>query len=130
MANLLYADIPNDNLETEYKQRAKKIIDDAVALFNAIDSNAYFPGRNLWNVLTALRGPDSEDQELKRKTTSNLRGAIGMDQFTTNTGAIVTKDNVLELEEQDDLMRTERTSHFGYHYRMATKALKYFGYIR
>lgn len=35
--------------------------------------------RDLWNVLTALRGPDDGDEKLKWETTAVIRGAVGLD---------------------------------------------------
>ena len=40
------------------------------------------PTRHLWNLLTALRGPDSGDVELKRKTTMKIRRSFGLFEDT------------------------------------------------
>lgn len=130
MALLLDTNTELTSREAEYKQRAKKIVEDAVALFNDSDLGAYTPSRNLWAVLTALRGPDSDNTVLKEVTTGRIRGAIGMNYHLTNTGAIVSENTLLPELDADDTkaFSKEPTAHFQFHYGLAAKALRYFGF--
>jgi hypothetical protein len=48
-------------------------------------------GKKLWDVLTALRGPDDDYLTKKRSTTSVLRHAIGLTYYGL-TGAIINQD--------------------------------------
>lgn len=129
MANLII-DYPPASGEAEYKLRAKKVIEDAVALFNDPNGAAYMPSRHLWNVLTALRGPDSDNTTLKEVTTARIRGVVGMAIQFNNTGAVVSDDRSLlpELETDHKSYSREPTRHFQFHYGLAAKALRYFGF--
>jgi len=78
--------------------------------------------RALWLVLTALRGPDDGDLNLKARTTARLRGAIGLRESPgTYIGAHVIKTKREELPEAD--YGPLGTGHFATHYIMAVRAL-------
>jgi hypothetical protein len=98
--------------------------------------------RQLWDVLTILRGPDNDDLDLKEKTTAALRGAIGLFS-NSRTGAVVSSEKpfgynfdlwngsndyyrlISELTKQHNAQK-----HFAIHYRSALITLKSLGYIK
>jgi len=99
--------------------------------------------KQLWDILTALRGPDSDNNDLKAITTASIRGAIGLNQ--NNVGAITNNEKPfgadLDLnagsqgyyEIADKLranFRDQAQFHFISHYRAALTALKQLDYIK
>jgi hypothetical protein len=87
--------------------------------------------RKLWAVLTALRGPDSDDSYEKYATTSVIRHAIGLRKSVA--GAIVNADSAenaairmnifpLELSHFGGL-RLRKWTHFSHHVKLAFEAL-------
>jgi len=91
---------------------------------------------DLWRVLTALRGPDWEEEDLKRGTTAVVRGAIGMNVIAPansvhpNTGCLVSpgwQDLHLLIREWRDLLekaKEEGEPHFLFHIQAAGGALQ------
>lgn len=67
--------------------------------------------RDLWDVLAALRGPDvsSIKQDIKRRTTSRIRHAIGIREAESINGAIVTSGPI-------DIRPNEDSEIHGYHF--------------
>jgi len=102
------------------EQEAKQLLERLVDFMN---SKSDMPSLDLWNILTALRGPDSEDDFLKNKTTARIRGAIGLDPrglfFRVSTEKPCTL-NFNEMDAQD---------HFRIHYNNAIRSLKKFGLL-
>jgi hypothetical protein len=97
-------------------------------------------GRQLWHILTALRGPDNGSISLKSTTTAEIRGAIGIKGFFT--GAVCTNYGAFGKDIQGEPVNIRDTifqklrdqydveSHFAYHYAEALIALKQLGYIK
>lgn len=82
-------------------------------------------GRDLWFLLTALRGPDDtsdEAKQLKHHTTARLRHALGFNgdayEFDTNSSPLP-KLTDIEREKRDDPNR-----HFKAHFRLAVEAFE------
>jgi hypothetical protein len=96
------------------KLRTKALLDEIVAFLNEDTGES----GHLWSILTALRGPDDGDWELKQTTTARLRGAIGL---TINGGI----DISLEPPERFQGGLT----HFHAHYNHAFDILKEMGII-
>jgi hypothetical protein len=55
--------------------KVKRIIKDVVAILN---NSTGRPPRQLWAILSALRGPDNDSWGLKQHTTAKIRHAIGI----------------------------------------------------
>ena len=62
---------------------AKSALSIVVEVLNANNAESQY----LWDILTALRGPDNGDVYVKHLTTAALRGAIGLK--SSNYGAII-----------------------------------------
>lgn len=96
----------------------------------------YSDGYDLWRVLTALRGPDSDEDALKYQTTSTLRALIGMKDNEGSTGAIVKNYKPLGYNELDYIETTrvvrlafpDSQHHFCNHYALALETLKKLGF--
>lgn len=59
------------------RAEVKKLLREMVKILNRADQNAF----RLWNIITALRGPDfeySDYSDLKDHTTARVRAIIGM----------------------------------------------------
>ena len=59
---------------TKREREAKKLLQNLVKFLNKADGAA----EQVWDILTALRGPDSNDEGLKNLTTGRLRSCIGL----------------------------------------------------
>ena len=109
----------------------KQVIDTVVRVFNGPRAEA----KLLWDILTALRGPDSNDDDLKAITTAPIRGVIGI-KSAGNTGVIVSDARPFGTDLDfyvivDQLMREHKAqAHFASHYRAAVAALKQLGYVK
>lgn len=114
-----------------------QVIDTIVRVLNGPRDQA----KQLWDVLTVLRGPDNDDSELKAITTAPLRGAIGIRPGAS--GAIVNNKQPfaanLDVTEGgqdwyamlDTLAKKHNAQdHFGTHYRAALNTLKRLGYVK
>ena len=89
----------------------------------------------LWDVLTALRGPDSDDYKLKDLTTATIRHAIGLKSDSQPGIRVVEKvpfgaKRVIDAPGQlpdsvvSDLINQHKAQyHFAVHYRSALLAL-------
>ena len=87
--------------------------------------NVVFSDNLVWNVLTALRGPDSDNDELKDLTTRRLRymvfphGLVGLNrEEPLSTKEVLHRNQLLENDK----------FHFKYHFQDALRAAKYLGY--
>lgn len=103
---------------------AKEIIADAVELINTGSPDARF----LWSILTALRGPDFSDTGVKHRTTTRIRGAIGMNK-NFSVGASVDTEPVEALTEADK-QACHDSWHFIQHFNWARETLVTLGYIK
>ena len=87
--------------------------------------------RKLWAVLTALRGPDSDDNYDKHATTAVIRHAIGLQQRVA--GAIVNADSAENAQTRTDRfpimvdhwghVALKSWSHFSFHAKHAFDVL-------
>ena len=73
--------------------------------------------RNLWNVLTALRGPDDQDDTVKLACVSQIRRAVAGQSFA-DFGAYHRFDS----EEDANIRSKMETSHFKLHMHAAFEA--------
>jgi len=86
--------------------------------------------KRLWNILSALRGPDNENEDLKSSTTAVLRSAafqntakfIRICHPYVNGVKFADENMVLYYSECDNF-----SSHFGKHVRDAAEALTFLG---
>ena len=102
-------------------QKGKRLIDELVKFLNEPDPYPNFRARTaVWNVLTALRGPDSDNYVVKTRSTSALRGAIGLTGYGL-TIAVVRKKPL--VRSAGDV-----SNHFNLHYVNAVDALRALGY--
>lgn len=120
------------------EQQAKSLIDQIVVLLNSGE------GRTFWNVISALRGPDSGDESLKYDTTATLRAAIGIEPGACGLTVADKRTEPLGLDAADperqygyikvsDEVRNrfeKAQTHFVNHYGNALIALKKLGYIK
>jgi hypothetical protein len=107
------------------KARAKKALLEIVAILNEGD---VFSGE-LWNILAALRGPDTiPSYGIKSETTTNIRGAIGLKEGTC-LPAVITYNPVVISDELQTKAKEIAGHHFAQHYLDAAYALLYFGFI-
>lgn len=126
---------------SERKEKAKEIIKSIVDFLN---DNSDLYGYCLWNILTALRGPDNiEDEELKLITTARLRYLIGIktphaltsDQTLRSfrsihdtevsgwQGQLINSRKLNEAEE--DMIKNLKWSHFKTHVKNAINAYNF-----
>ncbi len=106
---------------TEEQKQVKKLIESLVSYINS--RPGYETSRDLWAILTALRGPDSNQNELKDITTARIRFAIGLDD--SGQGFIVHAGRPLKKYETG----LQDSSHFFTHSDLAIGALERLGYI-
>jgi hypothetical protein len=63
------------------KDRSAKLMLEQIVKFLQTDDQE---SENLWNILTALRGPDIDSgnlqEDVKNRTTARIRGTIGLNQ--------------------------------------------------
>ena len=108
---------------------ARKAIDHVVKVLNGGGNES----RLLWHVLTALRGPDNDDDIVKLHSTARLRGAIGL----SFVSAVVSHDKPRRFHPIQD--SDEDTSfvgpnafvplHFRSHFNLGVAALEELDYI-
>jgi len=85
----------------------------------AINARSY-EVHNMWNILTALRGPDSDNEALKSKTTIFIRSAVLPDLAErANANIVFYLDNRLILKQLGDISNEKyynvNISHFSQH---------------
>ena len=94
---------------------------------------------SLWNILTALRGPDlgdnAENQRLKELTTGRIRGILGIveDRFyvrhdVLSPDSILERDELLEKSVRQHPISEFQNTHFFFHFVLAMLALRRLGY--
>lgn len=75
--------------------------------------------REVWDILTGLRGPDTQDSELKGATTSVIRHAIFGRDSKVNNRADVSSDYPYKAEKRAKGV----SGHFGAHAERAFESL-------
>jgi len=105
------------------KGEVRKLLTQIVKISSRGNHDHY--ARALWHVLTALRGPDSNDEFLKRETTAKIRYAIGI-RLGFACGPIVV-EGIPKLPR--GLPTTPEDNHFQDHVAFAIEALEKLGYI-
>lgn len=98
------------------KRSFKPLLKDLVKFLNVNDKAA----KDLWWILTALRGPDSHDMTLKAATTCVIRHKLGIKDGTGN-GASVVPDNSASVNYRRSVSPND--GHFFYHAADAFRAL-------
>jgi len=104
--------------DAELRALLKKI----VTTINRSDRNA----KHLWDILSALRGPDSGNGYNKTRTTERIRHTLGFkpSMFFTDT------DPLIYDSELHTTIAKEEGDHFADHIASAVDALKELGYLR
>jgi hypothetical protein len=124
------------------KEEAKAVLDRVVNILNEGTSIS----EQVWWILGGLRGPDSDNEVLKRKTTARVRGTLGIksgnfSQYAA-VGALISNapivpvseeewkqdEDALEQRRRSKIPGAERSTHFLHHFNLATMALEYFGF--
>lgn len=80
--------------------------------------------RELWDVLTALRGPDNNREIDKNAATAVIRHAVGLKGYTRDYSFVVLPDSVQSAEQRQVLEREIVDSHFRRHAQLAFEALE------
>jgi hypothetical protein len=112
----------------------KQMLDSIISFLN---NAPYEESRQLWDVLTALRGPDDNNTSLKSITTARIRGVLGL-RPNGAAGAVVDDgvpihndasgyDMFYKLKETVD---NTVSYHFAKHYAYAVATLRALGYIK
>lgn len=102
------------------ESKVKTLLDE---FFRNVDALGIVEQRDVWHILTALRGPDADDYEIKGRTTARLRSAV-CGRFAMVCGGTTDEGPVVMYRE--DMM--EVGSHFYDHMEMAVKAARKHGY--
>ncbi len=126
---------------TGQQKRVKKVLKEIVAIMTPDgrreDHDDYIAARQMWYILSALRGPDSEDNYLKAITTEEIRAAIGI-TARNHAGMLVSPgSNSLPSTVEKAIMQTQEqfrppdtvSRHFASHYKLAVNALVKLGYL-
>lgn len=108
------------------RRETRELVDTLVANLNVGDEAS----RSLWEILTALRGPDQESNdadEIKYRTTSRFRGLIGMESTIGlyPVGAIVYHEKPSDVLPNDSIVVGH---HFLVHYTDALAAANELGF--
>ena len=112
----------------------KQMLDSIISFLN---NAPYEESRQLWDVLTALRGPDDNNTGLKSVTTARIRGVLGL-RPNGASGAVVDNGAPVHSEASGyDMFYKLKESvnesvlyHFAKHYAHAVAALRALGYIK
>jgi len=107
------------------KETARNLIKNVIEFVNT--DSLY--GRDLWAILTALRGPDTNNMVVKALTTQKIRGAVGL---SSNNSA-----NAYSSEEKPEMILSlhsfetthKENLHFINHHNYAVEALMNLGFI-
>ncbi|HVE12628.1 MAG TPA: hypothetical protein VNI01_04480 [Elusimicrobiota bacterium] len=91
----------------------------AASQVSQVDRNR---AQDLWLILTAMRGPDSEDERVKAETTCVLRAAA-LPRLAKAGGALVGLADRAALQRLTRYHEDTWDVHFGRHVRLAAKAL-------
>lgn len=90
---------------------------DILAMIDEWSLNASYPEkRNLWDILSALRGPDSDNEELKERTTTVIRSKA-FSNFGKECAWFAPRGVKIQMNG------TEDQKHFIGHIKMAANAL-------
>jgi hypothetical protein len=121
------------------RARAKELIEQIVKVLNE-DSKTFdlgdeeSGGRALWDILTALRGPDNGNYHLKEETTAKIRAGIGLKHG--NVGyATVSDSKPLPSTDYRAVNRAilakfpDDKNHFSFHYAKAIQGLTELGFL-
>lgn len=112
--------------EADEKAHAVAALKEVVRVLNYEGSAS----ADLWAILTALRGPDNEDDQLKKRTTTNIRGAIGLDGSPGRfRSAVVTHGPVKYQNPSMTENKVAGCAHFAAHINSALWALERFKII-
>lgn len=90
-------------------------------VFNHPSNEQYNEARNLWNILTALRGPDDGNEFLKERTTQRLRGALGTNPYFQF--ALVSNQPLI-MPEREFAKALNVQPHFLAHFEKALNSLE------
>jgi hypothetical protein len=111
---------------------AKSVLESVVSVLNSDTDDAGI----LWDILTALRGPDNSDDKVKNKTTARIRHVIGLKSSTrsgaiTNTEKPVGANQITYFWATLDAVRTHVSAepHFLSHYTKALIGLRKLGLL-
>ena len=111
---------------TEAQKKGKALLAKVVAFLNGAGKTKeqYIAAEALWDILTALRGPDSKDGcKLKRETTTRIRRDIGLKQDSSFDIADVAQD------EDGPIIMADDQGHFRVHVARAVVALRAWGLL-
>jgi len=119
-------------IQKELKKKARKLIIDLIQFVNNHEENSQLRrpyARAVWNIITALRGPDSDNDEMKAQTTQNIRGAIGLAEINS-CGAFTGHATPKGIEDAFGYsVKTNEKKHFIKHYKYAVESLLELGFI-
>lgn len=106
---------------------AREAIDHVVKVLN----DGGRESRLLWDVLTALRGPDNDDNSVKHRSTTHLRGAIGLKHCDGFIRAVVSHGKPRRFSHADEGSSVSKSVqyHFRSHFNAAVEALEELDYI-
>jgi hypothetical protein len=122
------------------KERVRAVIAEIVDIMSASEYSPLLSGPsndddrladNLWSILTALRGPDTQNRLLKDLTTARVRSAIGLEPNWLFTVSLP-KDTLLSVTKISDVfpyILNREYGHFISHYNAAYGALRNLGYL-
>jgi hypothetical protein len=126
---------PNEKYASKAKKKARKLISDVIAFMNNDIENpderhaTTRYAKAVWEVFTALRGPDSNNYNVKEITTQQIRSAIGLQ--AQNAGGAFTGIGLPKgIANPDEFTVQHRENrHFVTHYGCAVEALEILGFI-
>ncbi len=118
-----------EELQKKQKEEAKKVIE---TLVNFLSKNDSYAARSVWNIITALRGPDfyDSDDNIKLSFTAPLRNAIGIKHSARinietvefgNQGQFIGN----ELKKELTYDQLSKSAHFKFHYEEAIISYNY-----
>lgn len=124
------------------QEEGKQLLKQLVTFLNLHDRDS----KMLWAVLTALRGPDNENEhDLKEETTARIRNAVGLKPGVGNGASVSSylppvEDASIETwtvyGDSDHVVRKYQIKyfekvqkHFIKHYAWAVAGLRHFGLI-
>lgn len=116
----------------ERKAEARRIIK-AIAKIMDAPYNPADPACDLWMVLSALRGPDSENNVVKNFTTTRIRAVIGMKPGMSNAAGVTVDPLVpvsLTSATNNHPELVGESSHFNFHFLSAASALQKLGFLK
>lgn len=82
----------------------------------------YISARLIWDILSALRGPDSDDHDLKSVTTERIRGIVTSSSMSV--GMPVREYPLSQKEKEVRGKLLKNSAHFSSHYWYAVRAIK------